>query len=646
MICKFKILILLGYIFLISSVLAEEEEIYLKAISDQIQVITKDLKTLEKAVYQKSDVVSSKSSSLINSNGLNEDIMTKHLLKLNEIEDQFRELTNKFEEVNFKLDKLSTRVTKIQSDNQLRFSDLESGEINSTKQKQTKLPGSTKPQDFGAAPAYQTTNLPKEQSINSVESAKTVISEEPEKRESLLPDKPAEDQYEFAVSFMKIGDYETAEFALKEFIDKNRDHDLAGSAQYWYGETFRIRQLYSDAATAYLDGYQNYPKSNKAPDNLLKLGITMVQLGEKDQGCKMISGLKKEYPKASKSVLQKAQYEQKNSSVNLKNGFKDFKDLSNIFLNFKKKLDKLKKQNYLVAVSGGPDSLALVALSKAYNYLNKTKFLYVLVDHNIRKNSHLEAKKVKDLLNEKKINLKIFTNKKKITRNIQAEARNIRYEILINYCKKNKIGTLLTAHNLEDQVETFLIRLSRGSGLKGLAAMRPLRKIDRRINLYRPLLDIKKKYLIKISKNIFGKYLKDPSNKDTKYLRAKIRSLKKPLETSGIKYDQIFKSIQNLSSSKATLDQYLKKVFKGLIVKKNKEVLINFKKFEELSNDIKIALLNESIKKLKKNYYDLRSKKIKNLIEDISKQNFKKSTLGGCIFFKNGDYLRIKSEFL
>ena len=290
---------------------AEEEEIYLKSISDQIQVITKDLKTLEKAVYQKSDIVSNKPLSAIKSDGLNEDIMTKHLLKLNEIEDQFRELTNKFEEVNFKLDKLSTRVSKIQSDTQLRFSDLEDGNISNKKEKKTSLPGSTKPQDFGAAPAYQTSNLPKEQSINSVESAKTVISEEPEKRESLLPDKPTEEQYEFAVSFMKIGDYETAEFALKEFIDKNKDHDLAGSAQYWYGETFRIRQLYSDAATAYLDGYQNYPKSKKAPDNLLKLGITMVQLGEKDQGCKMILGIKKEYPKANKSVLQKAQYEQK-----------------------------------------------------------------------------------------------------------------------------------------------------------------------------------------------------------------------------------------------------------------------------------------------------------------------------------------------
>ena len=305
-----KLLLLIILVFSFNLSIAEEEEIYLKAISDQIQVITKDLKTLEKAVYQKSDVVTLKPKSL-NSDVLNEDIMTKHLLKLNEIEDQFRQLTNKFEEVNFKLDKLSTRVTKIQSDTQLRFSDLENVDVGSGKEKKANLPGSTKPQDFGAAPAYQTTNLPKEQSINSVESAQTVISEEAEKRESLLPNKPAEEQYDFAVSFMKIGDYETAEFALKEFIDKNKDHDLAGSAQYWYGETFRIRQLYSDAASAYLDGYQNYPKSKKAPDNLLKLGITMVQLGEKDQGCKMISGLKKEYPKASKSVLQKAQYEQK-----------------------------------------------------------------------------------------------------------------------------------------------------------------------------------------------------------------------------------------------------------------------------------------------------------------------------------------------
>ena len=229
---RLKLIIQSIILTLITSIIAaEDEEIYLKAISDQIQVITKDLKTLEKAVYQKSDVVSLKSSKVISSDGLNEDIMTKHLLKLNEIEDQFRELTNKFEEVNFKLDKLSTRVTKIQSDTQLRFSDIENETTRSSTEKQTVLPGSSKPQDFGATPGYQTTNLPKEQSINSIESAKTVIAEEPEKRESLLPNKPPVEQYEFAVSFMKIGDYETAEFALKEFIEKNKDHDLAGNAQ-------------------------------------------------------------------------------------------------------------------------------------------------------------------------------------------------------------------------------------------------------------------------------------------------------------------------------------------------------------------------------------------------------------------------------
>jgi len=303
-----------SFLILSYSFLKAEEEIVLQAVNDQIQVLVKDLKTLEKAVYQKSDISSSSSLSSLKSSGLNEDILTKHLLKLNEIEDQFRELTNKFEEVSFKLDKLSSRVTKIQSDTQLRLSDIENP--NTEIKKVKNLPGSSKPQDFGANPGYSISNLPEKQEVNSIETAQTVITEEFEKKDSLLPDKPAKEQYEFAVSFMKIGDYETAEFALKEFIDKNKDHDLAGNAQYWYGETFRIRQLYSDAATAYLDGYQNYPKNIKAPDNLLKLGVTMVQLGEKDQGCKMISGLKKEYPKASKSVLQKAQYEQKKFKCN------------------------------------------------------------------------------------------------------------------------------------------------------------------------------------------------------------------------------------------------------------------------------------------------------------------------------------------
>jgi len=334
----------------------------------------------------------------------------------------------------------------------------------------------------------------------------------------------------------------------------------------------------------------------------------------------------------------------KNSSVNLKNGFKDYKDLSAIFLNFKSKLNSLNKKKYLVAVSGGPDSLALVALTKAYTYYKKTKFYYLLVDHNIRKNSRQEAKKVKNLLKKEYLNLKVSLNKKKITKNIQAEARNVRYDILKRFCKKNNIKIILTAHNLEDQVETFLIRLSRGSGLKGLSSMKSLNKIDNQVSLFRPLLDTQKQFLIKISKTIFGKYFKDPSNKNEKYLRTRVRNLKKPLEKSGIKYEKIFKSIQNLSQSKKTLDGYLSNIFKEFIKRSNSEILINFKKYQNLNKDIKIAVINQSIKQLKSNYYDLRSKKVENLIGNLDKKDFKNSTLGGCIFFKKGEYLCLKSE--
>jgi tol-pal system protein YbgF len=149
------------------------------------------------------------------------------------------------------------------------------------------------------------------QQIQSVETTSSVLTEIFESEQKILPNVTPEKQYEFATSFLKVGDYDTAERAFKEFVTINPEHKLSGNAQYWYAETFRIRQLYTDAATAYLQGYQKYPKGEKAPINLLKLGVSMVQIGEKEQGCKMIEGVEKQYPKANQSVLQKAKYESK-----------------------------------------------------------------------------------------------------------------------------------------------------------------------------------------------------------------------------------------------------------------------------------------------------------------------------------------------
>jgi TolA-binding protein len=126
------------------------KKFYCKQFQIKFKLLTKDLKTLRKSCLSKIRYCNFNCPVFQNLLVLNEDVLTKHLLKLNEIEDQFRELTNKFEEVNFKLDKLSSRVTKIQSDSQLRFSDLETGSKAVSTKKKTLLPGSSKPQDFGA----------------------------------------------------------------------------------------------------------------------------------------------------------------------------------------------------------------------------------------------------------------------------------------------------------------------------------------------------------------------------------------------------------------------------------------------------------------------------------------------------------------
>ena len=334
----------------------------------------------------------------------------------------------------------------------------------------------------------------------------------------------------------------------------------------------------------------------------------------------------------------------KNSNVILKNRFKDFKNLSSLYLNFRKKISTLKKKKIAVAVSGGPDSLALTAFCKAYSYEKNTKFYYVLVNHNIRKNSLSESIKVKLLLKKHNINLDVLTVNNKITNNIQSKARFERYKLIKDYCKKKNIKTILTAHNLEDQVETFFIRLARGSGLAGLSSMRKLSELSKEINLFRPLLDVNKKSLIKCSKLIFKKFFTDPSNSNDKYLRTKIRGLKKPLKESGINYDQIIKSINNLASSKDTLDNFFIKIYAQVVKKNKNQININLLEFNKLNDELKLKTINKSIKYLKKNYYDPRSRKVLNLVQILKEKKFKKSTLGGCIFIKNGDSLTLKRE--
>ena len=149
-----------------------------------LEIIQKDLKTLEKAVYSDSD---SDSDSVISRfftiefDQNVEDVLTRHLLKLSEIEDQFKELTNKFESINFKLDKLSSRLSKVQADNQMRFQQLEEFQRISLKTKRRTenktLPGSSEPQDLGSISYKDTATNETTQQTQSVDTTSTVVSE-------------------------------------------------------------------------------------------------------------------------------------------------------------------------------------------------------------------------------------------------------------------------------------------------------------------------------------------------------------------------------------------------------------------------------------------------------------------------------------
>ena len=313
---KLKLILCLALFFNLNSY-ADNHNIY-----ETLELIQKDLRTLERAIYSGSvEVSTSTSSSGIGLDANSEDVLTRHLLKLSEIEGQFRDLTNRFEEINFKLDKLSNRLSKVQADNQIRFQDIENAIVSEDGSKKLTLktennddqilPGSSQPQDLGTISYKDNATQETSQQIQSVETTASIVTEVFQAEEKILPNDTPEKQYEFATSFLKVGDYPTAERAFREFVLSNPENELAGNAQYWYAETFRIRQLYTDAASAYLEGYQKYPKGEKAPINLLKLGVSMVQIGEKDQGCKMINGVEKQYPQANQSVIQKAKYESK-----------------------------------------------------------------------------------------------------------------------------------------------------------------------------------------------------------------------------------------------------------------------------------------------------------------------------------------------
>ena len=326
----------------------------------------------------------------------------------------------------------------------------------------------------------------------------------------------------------------------------------------------------------------------------------------------------------------------------LLNKLKDKRTLQ-IYKKFKNNLPI--KKNFIVAVSGGPDSLALSFLAKIYAIHNSIDIKYFIVDHKLRKNSTWETKHVQKKLKNFNIKLNILTWKGiKPKKNIQSIARDKRYKLLTDAAKKFRIQNILLGHHLDDLFENFFIRILRGSGLQGLVSL-DRETQNNNINLIRPLISIEKDDLVYISKIVFRSYIEDPSNEDDKFKRVKVRNLLKELSLEGLDKNKFFLTIKNLKFANENIRFYTKKnLEENVTIFQKKQNAILKENFFSQSEEVVFRSFGEVIKIIGKKYYTVRGKKIDKIIDLVKSKSSFKVTLGGCLIKKVNGTLILSKE--
>ena len=319
--------------------------------------------------------------------------------------------------------------------------------------------------------------------------------------------------------------------------------------------------------------------------------------------------------------------------------------ISKVYTEFSSSLST--RENLAVAVSGGPDSLALAYLAKCYSIKNKITVKFFLVDHKLRPESTKEAASVKKILQKIGITCEVLSWKgKKPSRNIQSLAREARYSLLAKECKKNNIKHLLLGHHSNDLFENFLIRVVRGSGLNGLVSFnKSVKYKDEDLDILRPLLNLEKNDLINISKIVFKFFIKDPSNINEDYKRTRIRNLLYSLEKEGLDLKKLELTINNLKDSDKSIKFYVKRNLENnsVFLKKSNIYTLGYSFFDQ-SHEIIFRSLTTIIQKIGKNYYPVRGKSMNELIEGVNVKSFSKVTLGGCFIERINDTILISKE--
>jgi tRNA(Ile)-lysidine synthase len=286
------------------------------------------------------------------------------------------------------------------------------------------------------------------------------------------------------------------------------------------------------------------------------------------------------------------------------------------------------------AVSGGPDSMALCWLLSVWAKKNKGPQIHAItVDHGLRGESAAEARLIgKRVTGWPQVHHQILTlSGLKGKRRVMERAREGRYELMAEYCRHHGVARLFTAHHLDDQAETFLFRLAKGSGPDGLAGIRSAYGYDENLTVVRPLLGIPKARLVATCKLNKIPFVKDPTNDSPAFARNRLRQAGKALEQEGLSAKRLGITAMRMRRACDALDDYADKVFRQAIrLDTMNKTAFDFATLADAPAEIRLRVLLRVMRG--DDGYGPRLERMESILAALFEdENFKKATLGGFI---------------
>ncbi len=273
----------------------------LRPLLDRLDRMERDMNQLQRQVYRGGSTSGAPVPAPDSGTAVNLE------LRIDQLENQMRTMTGSIEEFNYSIDQLKRRLDKLVADVDQRLTQLEhpgAPVANAAPGGDTPVAANPSP-GAGANPAASPSQggiLVAPTGAGGQAASRPATAPGP----GTLPTGSAQDQYNYAFGLLRQADYPAAEEALRAFVQRYPNDPLAGNAQYWLGETYYVRKDYNNAAATFAEGYRKYPQSGKAADNLLKLGMSLGNVGQKKEACLTFNQLAHDFPKASSNITERA----------------------------------------------------------------------------------------------------------------------------------------------------------------------------------------------------------------------------------------------------------------------------------------------------------------------------------------------------